>query len=130
MDEHMVLLEGRSITVEGGFVDDNMNNLTFFTDKHNKYATREAIDVLVEKYNLVEPQTSLSSRKTSAQASIKRWFKIRVYNRLPILLGTMSYFLFRYLIQLGYLDGREGQIYHFLQGFLVPVFSCGEDCGA
>ena len=48
MDEHMVLLHGRAVTFEHDFCDHNLNDLTFFTDKHNKYATREAIDVLMD----------------------------------------------------------------------------------
>jgi hypothetical protein len=43
--------------------------------------------------------------------------KERVYNALPFCLGPFGYFLARYFIQLGFLDGREGLIYHFLQGF-------------
>ena len=46
MDEHIVVWNGSSVTFAGGFADHNLNNLTFFTDKHNAYATREAIDVL------------------------------------------------------------------------------------
>jgi hypothetical protein len=43
--------------------------------------------------------------------------KQNIYNRLPFGLGPLGYFLWRYFIQLGILDGREGLAYHFLQGF-------------
>ncbi|MDR3571717.1 MAG: glycosyltransferase family 2 protein [Candidatus Pacebacteria bacterium] len=52
MDEHMVLLHGRAVTFEHDFSDHNLNDLTFFIDKHNRYATREAIDVLMKRYRL------------------------------------------------------------------------------
>ena len=32
-------------------------------------------------------------------------------------LGPLLYFLYRYIFLLGFLDGRVGLIYHFLQGF-------------
>src|SRR5580698_4787545 len=46
MDEHMYLTNGRSVTFRGGFADHNLFDLTAFTEKHNRYATREALDVL------------------------------------------------------------------------------------
>jgi glycosyltransferase involved in cell wall biosynthesis len=117
MDEHMVLLHGRAVTFEYDFSDHNLNDLSFFTDKHNKYATREAIDVLMRRYNLGGADEALTSESASRQAASKRWIKERLYNSLPFWLGPLGYFLFRYFFQLGFLDGREGLVYHFLQGF-------------
>lgn len=125
MDEHALLIEGTATTFEGGFADVNLNNLTFFIDKHNRYATREAIDLLNQKYMLFDREAALDKRATSAAASGKRWLKENIYNRMPIWIGSLSYFLYRYLAQAGFLDGREGLIYHFLQAgwyrFLVAA---------
>jgi glycosyltransferase involved in cell wall biosynthesis len=117
MDEHMVLKEGRAITLDGGFADHNLNDLTFFTAKHNAYATREAIDVLVEKYKLGSGKVQLSTRSSSGQAASRRWIKQEVYNKGPFWLSVTGYFIYRYFIRLGFLDGREGMIYHFLQAY-------------
>lgn len=43
--------------------------------------------------------------------------KEKIYNRLPLWVGPSVYFFYRYLFQFGFLDGRSGLIYHFLQGF-------------
>jgi glycosyltransferase involved in cell wall biosynthesis len=117
MDEHMVLKEGRAITLDGGFADHNLNDLTFFTAKHNGYATREAIDVLVEKYKLSAHDVRLSARSGSVQAAVTRWIKERIYNKSPFWLSATGYFIYRYFVRLGFLDGREGMIYHFLQAY-------------
>lgn len=117
MDEHIIVDGGRTVTLQGGFADDNLNDLTFFTDKHNKYATREAIDVLNQRYGLFSRDNTLSAGSASFQASVKREIKEKIYNRLPFWVGPFGYFLYRYFIQLGFLDGREGLVYHFLQGF-------------
>lgn len=117
MDEHIVVSGGRTVTFEGGFADVNLYDLTFFTAKHNGYATREAIDVLNKRYELFATDEALSAKSASLQASFKRGVKERVYNRLPFWMGPLGYFLYRYIVQLGFLDGREGLIYHFLQGF-------------
>jgi glycosyltransferase involved in cell wall biosynthesis len=116
MDEHMLLIEGQSITFRGGFADHNLNDLTFFTDKHNKYATREAIDVINERHKLFVLDRHLDARGTSRQAAWKRAVKEKIYNRFPFEIGAFGYFLYRYVLRLGFLDGREGLIYHFLQG--------------
>ena len=115
MDEHMILQGGRTITLEGGFADHNLNDLTFFTDKHNKYATREAIDVINERHGLFPRDVDLS-REGSRQAAVKRWIKEKIYNRIPYQISTPAYFLFRMVVQLGFLDGKEGLVYHGLQG--------------
>ncbi|KRQ17376.1 glycosyltransferase family 2 protein [Bradyrhizobium manausense] len=117
MDEHMVVHSGRTVTFAGGFSDHNLNNLTFFTDKHNKYATREAIDVLNQRLHFMPRPNSFSIETSSFQAAAKRLVKERIYNRIPFQLSSTAYFLYRYLLRLGFLDGKEGLIYHVLQGF-------------
>jgi glycosyltransferase involved in cell wall biosynthesis len=116
MDEHMILWGGRTVTFEGGFADHNLNDLTFFTDKHNKYATREAIDVINERRPLFRRGVDLVKEQGSRQAAIKRWIKQRLYNRIPYQISAPAYFLYRLIFQLGFLDGKEGLVYHGLQG--------------
>jgi glycosyltransferase involved in cell wall biosynthesis len=116
MDEHMVLLEGRTVTFNGGFADVNLNDIGFFTDKHNRYATREAIDVINQRLGLFDRDDEMASRADS-QASLTRRLKEGLYNRIPFEISATAYFLLRYFFQLGFLDGREGIIYHGLQGF-------------
>jgi glycosyltransferase involved in cell wall biosynthesis len=117
MDEHIVVDGGRTVSFRGGFADWNLNDLTFFTAKHNGYATREAIDVLGRRHRLIAQDEALSARSASRQASTKRWLKERVYNRLPLWMGPLAYFIWRTVFQLGVLDGRSGMMYHVLQGF-------------
>jgi len=117
MDEHICLSEGRSVTFGGGFADHNLRDLTFFTDKHNSYASREALDVLNKRLHLFGPSCALTAESTARQAQLKRFFKESVYNRIPFEFSAFAYFLYRYFIQRGFLDGRQGLVYHVLQGF-------------
>jgi glycosyltransferase involved in cell wall biosynthesis len=117
MDEHMYLTEGRAVAFQGGFADHNLQDLTFFTDKHNHYASREALDVLNNRLHLFKPQQALTAETTARQAKIKRFLKESFYNRIPFELASFGYFLYRYIVQLGFLDGREGLTYHVLQCF-------------
>lgn len=117
MDEHVIVQGGRTVLFDNPFSDHNLNDLGYFTDKHNKYATREAIDVLNRRHRLFAEDAGLTRQGSSLQAAVKRLIKERIYNRVPFPISTLGYFLFRYVLQLGFLDGREGLIYHFLQGY-------------
>lgn len=117
MDEHIVVDNGRVVHFNGGFADHNLNDISYFIDKHNKYATREAVEVLNQRYGLFALEATLTAASASRQAALKRVVKEKLFNRLPFTLSSLGYFLFRYIIQLGFLDGREGLVYHFLQGY-------------
>lgn len=114
MDEHIVLLEGKSIEFENDFVDHNLNNLTWWTDKHNRYAIREAIDLLDIELGLIENRNP--DAKLSPQAARKREKKLK-YAKQPLFVRSFLYFLYRYIFRLGFLEGKEGFLWHFLQGW-------------
>lgn len=123
MDEHIYLTEGRAVIFKGGFADYNLHDLTYFTAKHNSYAAREALDRLNSKWRLFQPQIELTRESTARQAKVKRFLKQSVFNQLPFELSAALYFIFRYVILLGFLDGREGLTYHVLQGFWYRYLS-------
>jgi glycosyltransferase involved in cell wall biosynthesis len=114
MDEHIVV-DGPSVHFEGGFADHNLNDITFFTTKHNGYATREALDAVLHRHGLMPVADAVQD--LNRQARVKRFIKLSIYNRLPFYVSATGYFFYRYFVQLGFLDGKEGLIYHFLQGY-------------
>jgi glycosyltransferase involved in cell wall biosynthesis len=117
MDEHTFLTQGSSVTFKHDFVDDNLNSLSWWTAKHNDYATREAVDILNRKYQFLETPGMPGENANAAQVVNKRWYKNNLYLRLPLFLRAFLYFQFRYWIKLGFLDGRKGLVWHFLQAF-------------
>ncbi len=116
MDEHMKLLEGRSIIFKFDFIDDNKKNLHWWISKHNDYATREAIEQLNSKYNFLE-YNLIKPRFFGTQEQRKRWLKEIIYNNIPLGFKPFIYFTYRYFFKLGFLDGFKGFIFHILQGF-------------
>lgn len=118
MDEHIYLIEGKSVAFNGGFADHSLIDLSMFTEKHNKYASREALDVVGKRFNMqLQSALELSAESKLQQAGMKRFVKEKIYNRIPFELSAFAYFLYRYVIRLGFLDGSEGLTYHVLQGF-------------
>lgn len=114
MDEH-IKVSGPVVDLPGEMLDDNLNSLTWWTEKHNGYASREVVDLLNLEYGFMAQDTVAGLGK--GQAGAKRWLKEVVYSRLPGGLRAFVYFFYRYLLRGGFLDGREGLAFHVLQGF-------------
>lgn len=121
MDEHIKLAEGKTICLKNDFVDENLNDISWWIQKHNAYSTREAEQIIkAKKYN-----DEIKSSLKASQEKRKRWYKYNLYYSMPYFFRAFAYFLFRYFLLLGFLDGSRGLIWHFLQGcwyrFLVDV---------
>lgn len=121
MDEKIVV-QGETGSLDGDYLDDNLNGIGWWTDKHNRYSTREAIDLLNRRYRF---QPVAGHPALTPQALRVRWLKEHVYVRLPLGLRAFLFFGYRMVFRLGVLDGRGGFVFHFLQGcwyrFLVDV---------
>jgi glycosyltransferase involved in cell wall biosynthesis len=116
VDEHVRLTGGKTLHVAADIIDDNQKPLTWWIAKHNDYATREAIEVVSRAENLSAPD-SIPARFWGAQDQRKRWLKERLYSRAPLFIRAAVYFLGRYILRLGFLDGVSGLVWHVLQGF-------------
>jgi glycosyltransferase involved in cell wall biosynthesis len=135
MDEHIQLSEGRSVDFDGEFADDNLRDIGWWTRKHDGYAIREAIDLLDIEFGIFEGKVEGT---ISAEAAAKRRLKER-YARQPLFLRAFLYFIYRYLFKLGFLDGVEGFLWNFLQGWWYRTLvdakiyeikkACGNDRG-
>lgn len=115
MDEHIVLTHGVARKSQADFVDHNLAGITRWTDKHNRYATRQMVDFLNLEYGLY-PADHAIDRETGSQARVKRFLRNRVFARAPLYVRGLLYFFQRYFLRLGFLDGRDGFVFHFLQG--------------
>ncbi len=138
MDEHIQLLEGRAVEFEHDFADHNLNNLGWWTQKHNGYAIREAIDLLDVELGLLGKEenrgqkSEVGSQKSevsdptsdlrppasgiSEQAAAKRAKKHK-YAKQPLFWRSFAYFIYRYFFKFGFTEGKEGFLWHFLQGW-------------
>lgn len=129
MDEHMILTEGKVENFKYDLIDNNQKNLDWWIAKHNWYSNREVLDHQLTTEKQLN-KTIKDTGKSSEQAKRKRIIKNGGYYKLPIFFRAHLYFIYRYYFRLGFLDGKEGKIYHFLQAywyrFLVDskIFEC------
>ena len=115
MDEH-IIVDGDIIGFKYGIIDDNLKPIGWWIDKHNGYASKEALEILNSRWNFLKKDESRNLRHVK-QAFLKRIIKNSVYSRVPFGVRALIYFLYRYFMRLGFLDGRSGFAFHFLQGF-------------
>lgn len=116
MDEHIRLFDGKALTMEeGNQVDSNLNDLTWWTEKHNGYATREMIDMLMMQYGLDAKAQEVIPKFWGTEEQRKRWLKLK-YIKSPLFIRPFLNFGYRYILKGGFLDGKEGFIWHILQG--------------
>lgn len=107
MDEHIVLSSGNIIEMKNDSLHFDFKSLEHFVSKHNWYSSRETVDYF--------EHTEQSEQKK--QIDFKTWIKMNIYYRLPLGMRAHVYYLYRYYILRGFLDGREGKIYAFLQAY-------------
>ncbi len=108
MDEHTILSSGRAIDCKEKFLHYDFKDMTFWINKLNWYATREMQDYF----------DFMNGKETELNANDKEISKIRnrkfgVYYKFPKFLRSWLMFLYAYIFQLGFLDGKEGFIYHW-----------------
>lgn len=107
MDEHIILSEGKVIEMKNDCLHFDFKSLEFFVDKHNWYSSREALDYFEHE----------KVKKEKSELDFKTWLKMSVYYKLPMGMRAHVYYLYRYYMLRGFLDGKEGKIYAFLQAY-------------
>ena len=86
--------------------------------KQNRYADLQTEEYLREKSRLGFT-SSIRANLRGSQAERKRWIKLRIWNRLPLLFRPFLFFTCNYFLRGGFLDGRAGFIYHILWSFWI-----------
>lgn len=115
MDEHIVV-EGKIASINGYIYDINLNSLSWWIDKHNSYASKEAFEILKDQFQ-IDVFTPNINFHYSPKIKLVKFFKNSIYMNLNPRYRAFCYFLFRYIFLLGFLDGYKGFSFHLLQGF-------------
>jgi hypothetical protein len=111
-DQHYVV-DGQLETLRHDYLDVLCADLDTWLTRHMRWAELEARQ-LMRGDN--EPRRSVHADPFGNPIEQKRWLRNGVYNRAPLFLRALLYWFYRYVLRLGFLDGKEGFIFHFLQG--------------
>lgn len=109
-DQHFIC-QGRVGRLGGWLHDLNCGSLSEWTSRHNRWSDLESQELLRPA---TEDGGALQARLSTDPRQRRRFYK-GWYYRTPPLLRAWGYFFFRYIIMLGFLDGRPGFLYAFFQ---------------
>lgn len=90
------------------------DEILFYLQKHLRYAEVFAREELLRRREKGNWKTAPALFGTPDQRVL--WMK-NLYFRLPLYVRPFLYFFYRYVILLGFLDGKTGSVFHFLQAF-------------
>lgn len=113
-DQHFVV-DGPTKALPAGMdiIDTVTDTLSHFIQSHTRWALFEAIETVTQTQERGEVKASPFGRPIERQ----RWLKSRIFQRSPLFLRAFLYLFYRYFFRLGFLDGKEGLVFHVLQGF-------------
>ncbi|MGM9959232.1 MAG: glycosyltransferase family 2 protein [Erysipelotrichaceae bacterium] len=102
MDEH-IIVSGKVEKLKGDLIHYDYKGLDAWLDKHIWYSNFE-----LRMYNTQGDMTGGNETQKKKRG---------MYYRLPLFLRAHLYFWYRYYVQLGFLDGKEGKIFIYLQAY-------------
>jgi glycosyltransferase involved in cell wall biosynthesis len=110
-DQHFYLLQGSAGQLPGYMVDDIRMPLSEWTTRHNRWSDAEVLE-----QTTAPEAVRIQPRLWGNPVERKRYLR-GLYNDAPLFVRPYALFFYRYVLRLGFLDGREGFIFWTLQTF-------------
>lgn len=116
VNEH-VIVDGATGRLSADLLHDNRKGIGDWVAKHIAYARKEAEAIFTDAASpdLIEPSLVGSHRERV------RWMRTKIWNRMPPVIRPAFYFMYRYVLRGGFLDGRQAFAFHVLQAFWYPI---------
>ncbi len=114
--DYRFYVDGPVDRLQHDILEDNLNeaDISFWVSKHNKFAKEAAAEEF--KRRLGDIGWKIKPRLFGNPDERALWLRERWYG-LPLYARPFLYFFYRYFLRLGFLDGKQGFIFHFLQAF-------------
>lgn len=111
--DHHFYVAGPVARFRHDLIEDNRNehDIAVWIEKHNRYAVLQAREEFQARVRPRLPGSFWENPDVRTRRLKAAW------GRLPLFFRPFLYFLYRYVFRLGFLDGREGLVFHFLQSF-------------
>lgn len=132
LDEYVMVDNNKILNLSLDFVDDNLNNISNWILKHDKYSILEALEMIHQELGLFERENSANN---IGEIGLLVKKNKTLYSRMPLYWRAFFYFLYRYIVKRGFLDGIPGFLWNFLQGWWyrtvvdVKISEIKKECG-
>jgi glycosyltransferase involved in cell wall biosynthesis len=110
-DQHFVA-NGKVARLRHDYLDVVSSSLLTWTLRHGRWAGLEANELLSPQLGGRHVAPSVVGNPIQR----RRWWR-NLYAGGPLFTRAFAYWGYRYFLRFGFLDAREGLIFHFLQGF-------------
>lgn len=108
-DAYSIISEGYSVSATHRFLHYDFKDLDSYVRRYNWYATREMQDY-------IDFTRGASSQvETDKLLTAQRKKKFGFYYKAPRFFRAWAWFIYNYIFRGGFLDGKEGLIYYFLE---------------
>lgn len=118
VNEHFIV-DGLVGHLQNDFTDENRKGIFDWIAKHNDYSTREAEELI--KLRSSPSYQEIGLKFFGGQAQRRRWIRYKIWNKLPTFIRPFIYFIYRYVLLGGFLDGWQAFAFHFLQALWYPL---------
>ena len=108
-DAHSILSSGRNVSLKERFLHYDFKDLDNYIRRYNWYATREMQDYIAFT------RGASTAIKADAYIQAQRKKKFGIYYRAPKFLRAWLWFIYNYIFRLGFLDGKEGFLFHYFE---------------
>jgi len=118
--DEKIKVEGKTVQFKEYIIDQNLKSLSEWIRKHDRYSSAEALNYLLIKYNSLfnDIEQSQLNFETLSVVSLK---SRNLYAKLPLIIRAFVIFSYRYFFCLGFLHGKAGLIYFFLQSLWYRI---------
>ena len=118
--DEKIKVEGKTVQFKEYIIDQNLKSLSEWIRKHDRYSSAEALNYLLIKYNPLfnNIEQSQLNFETLNVVSLK---SRNLYVKLPLIIRVFIIFFYRYFFCLGFLHGKAGLIYFFLQSLWYRI---------
>jgi glycosyltransferase involved in cell wall biosynthesis len=113
--DHHFYVPGLTRNLQHDLVEENRkeNDISFWIEKHNRYARLLAQEEVEPR---TKPSRLIQSSPLGSPDQRMLWKK-DLWRRCPAYVRPLLYFVYRYFFQFGFLDGKQGFVFHFLHAF-------------
>jgi glycosyltransferase involved in cell wall biosynthesis len=110
-DQHF-LVKGSVERLKHDYLDVVASSFSSWSLRHVRWAAMESSEML----GIGDQAGQVAADLRGNPIQRRRWWR-NSYTRWPLFARVFFYWFYRYFVRFGILDGKEGLIFHFLQGF-------------
>jgi len=105
------VVKGKLLWAKGDIINVINPQLHEWKERHRRWAALEAKEILQASKSVMD--IDLSGNPIER----RNWLRYNIYYKAPLFVRPFAYFFYRYFLRFGFLDGKQGLIFHFWQGF-------------